>query len=123
MGLKSQLRNLKRRLSMSSKDSSLNGSRRSLISLDESNDKKSKKIIFVLGPPGAGKGTQCKYLAQEQPETLHLSAGQLLRDEVAKNGKDSQEIRDYIGFGVGQNLIPGLSNLEKRIFLHKKWPF
>ena len=38
-------------------------------------------IIFVLGGPGAGKGTQCKLLTEKYPEFEHISAGDLLREE------------------------------------------
>lgn len=40
-------------------------------------------IIFVLGGPGAGKGTQCEKITQEF-DIIHLSAGDLLREERAK---------------------------------------
>ena len=39
--------------------------------------------ILTIGPPGAGKGTQCARLAQTLP-ILHLSAGDLLREEIHK---------------------------------------
>jgi adenylate kinase len=39
-------------------------------------------IVFVLGGPGSGKGTQCERLAKEFGY-LHVSTGDLLRDEVA----------------------------------------
>ncbi|KAJ3337201.1 hypothetical protein HDU93_001443 [Gonapodya sp. JEL0774] len=38
-------------------------------------------VVFVLGGPGAGKGTQCENLARDFPEICHLSAGDLLRAE------------------------------------------
>ena len=40
-----------------------------------------KNIVFVLGGPGSGKGTQCERLAKEFKLT-HLSTGDLLRKEV-----------------------------------------
>jgi cytidylate kinase len=38
-------------------------------------------IVFVLGGPGSGKGTQCERIVAKYGHT-HLSAGDLLRDEV-----------------------------------------
>ena len=35
-------------------------------------------VIFVLGGPGAGKGTQCTIIS-EKYSYVHLSAGDLLR--------------------------------------------
>ncbi|KAJ3338668.1 hypothetical protein HDU83_007970, partial [Entophlyctis luteolus] len=43
-------------------------------------------IIFVLGGPGSGKGTQCAKLKAEYDLT-HLSAGDLLRAEVASGSE------------------------------------
>ena len=37
-------------------------------------------VVFVLGGPGAGKGTQCAKIV-EQFGFVHLSAGDLLRAE------------------------------------------
>ncbi|KAL5267065.1 hypothetical protein ACHWQZ_G004188 [Mnemiopsis leidyi] len=44
-------------------------------------------VVFVLGAPGAGKGTQCTRLSSKYGYT-HLSAGDLLRAEVRDNGTD-----------------------------------
>lgn len=41
------------------------------------------RVLFVLGGPGAGKGTQSEMLLENYP-CVHLSAGQLLRSEVKK---------------------------------------
>ena len=38
------------------------------------------KVLFVLGGPGAGKGTQCEKLSAEYG-MIHLSAGELLRED------------------------------------------
>uniref|UniRef100_A0A0B7BHI0 UMP-CMP kinase n=1 Tax=Arion vulgaris TaxID=1028688 RepID=A0A0B7BHI0_9EUPU len=46
-----------------------------------SNDSKPPySVVFVLGGPGAGKGTQCERIQQEFG-FKHLSAGDLLREE------------------------------------------
>ena len=37
-------------------------------------------VVFVLGGPGVGKGTQCSKLVQDF-QFKHLSAGDLLRAE------------------------------------------
>jgi len=37
-------------------------------------------VLFVLGGPGAGKGTQCEKIIKDY-QFLHLSAGELLRQE------------------------------------------
>jgi len=43
-------------------------------------------VIFVLGGPGSGKGTQCERIVQKYGYT-HLSSGDLLRAEV-QSGSD-----------------------------------
>jgi adenylate kinase family enzyme len=39
-------------------------------------------VLFVLGGPGSGKGTQCDRIKARYEGVVHLSAGDLLRDEV-----------------------------------------
>ncbi|KAI9592930.1 adenylate kinase-domain-containing protein [Syncephalis fuscata] len=48
-------------------------------------------IIFVLGGPGSGKGTQCAVLAKTF-QLAHISVGDLLREEVAQGSKLGAEI-------------------------------
>lgn len=56
-------------------------------------------VIFVLGGPGSGKGTQCAKLV-ENHHFVHLSAGDLLRAEQAREGsKYGSLIKKYITEG------------------------
>lgn len=56
-------------------------------------------VIFVLGGPGAGKGTQCANLVQDYG-FCHLSAGDLLRAEQNREGSEyGAMIRNYIREG------------------------
>lgn len=57
-------------------------------------------VIFVLGGPGAGKGTQCNMLVKKYPEFKHISAGDLLREERNRPGSQYGElINDCIAEG------------------------
>lgn len=56
-------------------------------------------VIFVLGGPGSGKGTQCAKLVDNH-HFVHLSAGDLLRAEQAREGsKYGSLIKKYITEG------------------------
>ncbi|KAI0340151.1 UMP-CMP kinase [Trametopsis cervina] len=56
-------------------------------------------VLFVLGGPGAGKGTQCANLVNDFG-FCHLSAGDLLRAEQNRPGSEHGEmIRTYIKEG------------------------
>ncbi|KAF8609867.1 UMP-CMP kinase [Ceratobasidium sp. AG-I] len=48
-------------------------------------DSKKVMVIYVLGGPGAGKGTQCARIVQDFG-FVHLSAGDLLREEQKREG-------------------------------------
>ncbi|XP_014285291.1 UMP-CMP kinase 1 [Halyomorpha halys] len=50
-----------------------------------------KRVIFVLGGPGSGKGTVCDYLSREY-KIAHLSAGVLLRKEMADSKSHLREL-------------------------------
>lgn len=55
--------------------------------------------MFVLGGPGAGKGTVCERLLQDPrvgPALRHLSAGQLLREEIARGTVEGARLAQII---------------------------
>ncbi|HTO10585.1 MAG TPA: adenylate kinase [Candidatus Binatia bacterium] len=66
------------------------------------------RVIF-LGPPGAGKGTQAKALAQEW-RVPQVSTGEMLRDAVKAGtplGRQAQQIMESGGL-VGDDVMVGL---------------
>ncbi|CAK9278084.1 unnamed protein product [Sphagnum jensenii] len=75
--------------------------------LDPSEVKK-KPVIFVLGGPGSGKGTQCDKLAKDFG-LQHLSLGDLLRDEVKQGSKIGRESSKLMAEG---KLVPTSVSLE-----------
>lgn len=57
------------------------------------------EVLFILGGPGAGKGTLCRYITKKYGY-VHLSAGDLLREERMKpNSKYGELIENYIKDG------------------------
>uniref|UniRef100_A0A0V0J550 adenylate kinase n=1 Tax=Schistocephalus solidus TaxID=70667 RepID=A0A0V0J550_SCHSO len=50
------------------------------------------KVIFVLGGPGSGKGTQCENIVKKYGFN-HLSSGDLLRAEVASGSPRGNELK------------------------------
>ncbi|KAK9810431.1 hypothetical protein WJX72_010584 [[Myrmecia] bisecta] len=69
-------------------------------------------VVFVLGGPGSGKGTQCSKLVEEFG-MLHLSAGDLLRAHMKSGTSDGNMVADMIKQG---QIVPSrvtISLLEK----------
>ncbi len=59
-------------------------------------------VLILLGPPGAGKGTQARLL-QEDAGLVQLSTGDLLRDAVARGTEAGQQARALMEVGA---LVP-----------------
>ena len=75
--------------------------------------------IIIFGPPGAGKGTQAKYLVKKL-NNFQVSTGDMLRDEIYKNTETGKKIINYMNEGkfVEDEIVNKL--LEKIIFDSKK---
>jgi len=58
--------------------------------------------VVLLGPPGAGKGTQAKLL-REELEACQVSTGDILRKAVADQSPVGKEAAEYINRGA---LVP-----------------
>ena len=54
--------------------------------------------IILFGPPGAGKGTQSKYLV-DKLNGFQISTGDILREEIKKNTIIGQQIIDNMNQG------------------------
>ena len=69
--------------------------------------------IILFGPPGAGKGTQSRYLLKKL-NCFQVSTGDMLRDEIAKNSEIGKEITNSMNQGkfVNDEII---NNLIKNI--------
>lgn len=69
--------------------------------------------IIIFGPPGSGKGTQSKKIADEF-KLMHISTGDLLRDEI-KKGTEIGKNLDSMGSGklVGDDIVIDL--VKKKI--------
>ena len=65
--------------------------------------------IVLLGPPGAGKGTQAKVLTKEFG-VLHISTGDMLREAVKKKTETGLRAKTYMEKGalVPDNIVINL---------------
>ena len=55
--------------------------------------------IILFGPPGAGKGTQSKYLVNKL-NNFQISTGDILRDEIKKNSNIGKQITNDMNDGI-----------------------
>ena len=71
--------------------------------------------VILFGPPGAGKGTQAKYLVK-QLKSFQISTGDMLRNEIQKNSEIGKRIVEDMSDGrfVSDEIVNSL--IEKVIF-------
>ncbi len=68
-------------------------------------------VIVLLGPPGAGKGTQCKRIV-ERYRLRHLSSGDILRSQKAAGTELGKEAGQYMDCG---KLVPDQIIIEMMV--------
>ena len=75
--------------------------------------------IILFGPPGAGKGTQAKYLVKKL-NNFQISTGDILREEIKNNSDIGKKIINVMNEGkfVNDEIVNKL--LEKHVFDPKK---
>jgi len=83
-------------------------------------------VIFVLGGPGCGKGTQCAKI-KEKFQFEHLSTGDLLRDELKSKGeyapmmetlmKEGKLVPSEILIQIIKKTITNASYINRKILL------
>ena len=73
--------------------------------------------LIVFGPPGAGKGTQSKFIA-DNFNLFQLSTGEFLRKEIKNNSEIGKKIASIISSGslVSDEIV---SNLIEKIISNK----
>jgi len=71
------------------------------------------RLIFI-GPPGVGKGTQAT-LIKDHFDILHLSTGDILREEIAQQSTVGIKAKSFMdrGYLVPDNIL--LEMMEKRL--------
>jgi adenylate kinase len=73
--------------------------------------------IILLGPPGAGKGTQSRII-QDKYNLVHISTGDMCRDEVKRAspiGKEIQQIMDSGRFPSDEIILSLFENHLKEL--------
>ena len=74
--------------------------------------------LILLGPPGAGKGTQCKRIIDKY-QTAHLSSGDILRAERTAGTELGKMAQGYMDSGA---LVPDDLIIDMMVAAMKKAP-
>ncbi len=61
-----------------------------------------RKVVILFGPPGSGKGTQSKMIAEEMG-IPHIATGDIMRQAISEGTELGQRVREFVGRGL---LVP-----------------
>ena len=75
--------------------------------------------LIIFGPPGAGKGTQSKFIVKKF-QMFQLSTGEFLRNEISNNTTIGKKISSIINTGslVSDDIV---SNLIEKVISNSKY--
>ena len=78
--------------------------------------------IILLGPPGAGKGTQARHLVEKR-NMIQLSTGDMLREAKTSGSKMGNLVAEVMARGdlVTDEIVIGL--IKEKNFWRKRWGF
>ena len=71
-------------------------------------DFKGKVIFIIVGPPGAGKGTQAELLSQKL-NIPHISTGAILRKTFSKKTDDAEILKEKSLSESGKLVTPSFA--------------
>ncbi len=61
-----------------------------------------RKVVILFGPPGSGKGTQSKMIAEEMG-IPHIATGDIMRQAISEGTELGQKVKEFLGRGL---LVP-----------------
>ncbi len=61
-----------------------------------------RKVVILFGPPGSGKGTQGKMIAEEMG-IPHIATGDIMRQAISEGTELGQKVKEFLGRGL---LVP-----------------
>lgn len=80
----------------------------------------SKKLILIIGPPGAGKSTECTLLTQKHKDDIaSYSVTNIIKERIAEDSAIGKIMNTYVLTG---DLVPGDLIMHEVIDLIKNGP-